>query len=66
MLFRASDDSAAQHAYAEMRHIQEHGLYMPRDFDVSPYFQIIKPTLALGFDPHHRQATVGIPATGEA
>jgi len=60
------DDPAAQHAYAEMRHIQEHGLYMPRDFDVSPYFQIIKPTLALGFDPHHRQATVGTPATGEA
>ena len=22
----------------------------PRDFDVSPYFEIIKPTLALGFD----------------
>jgi len=23
---------------------------LPRDFDVSPYFQIIKPTLEQGFD----------------
>jgi hypothetical protein len=23
---------------------------VPRDFDVSPYFQVIKPTLELGFD----------------
>lgn len=26
--------------------------YVPRDFDVSPYFQVIKPTLAHGFDFH--------------
>ncbi len=24
--------------------------YVPRDFDLSPYFQVIKPTLELGFD----------------
>jgi hypothetical protein len=23
---------------------------MPRDFDISPYFAIIKPTLEMGFD----------------
>ena len=66
VILAGGDASEAQHALAEIRHIQEHGLYMPRDFDVSPYFQIIKPTLALGFDPHHRQPTVGLPATGEA
>jgi hypothetical protein len=27
-------------------------LYVPRDFDVSPYFQIVKPTLEVGFDHH--------------
>ena len=29
-----------------------HSLVTPRDFDVSPYFDIIKPTLEAGFDPH--------------
>ena len=36
----------------EILHIRHSSLYMPRDFDVSPYFQIIKPTLMSGFDPH--------------
>lgn len=31
-------------------HIRHHSLFVPRDFDVSPYFQIIKPTLEKGFD----------------
>ncbi|MEO8809188.1 MAG: YiiX/YebB-like N1pC/P60 family cysteine hydrolase, partial [Rhodanobacter sp.] len=34
----------------EIFHIRDHSLYMPRDFDVSPYFEIIKPTLANTFD----------------
>ncbi|RVA19265.1 lipo-like protein, partial [Mesorhizobium sp. M7D.F.Ca.US.004.03.1.1] len=25
-------------------------LYTPRDFDLSPYFRIVKPTLEYGFD----------------
>ena len=37
----------------EILHIRHHSLFTPRDFDVSPYFQIIKPTLHKGFD--HRQ-----------
>ena len=28
-------------------------LFTPRDFDVSPYFQIIKPTIEAGFDFHN-------------
>jgi hypothetical protein len=36
----------------ELRHIHERGLFMPRDFDVSPYFEVVKPTLQAGFDPH--------------
>jgi len=37
----------------EILHIRHHSLFTPRDFDLSPYFQIIKPTLHQGFD--HRQ-----------
>jgi len=36
--------------YRELLHIRHHSLFTPRDFDVSPYFQIIKPTLAAEFD----------------
>lgn len=36
----------------ELLHIRHHSLYVPRDFDVSPYFQIIKPTIEAGFDHH--------------
>lgn len=35
---------------AEILHVRNHTLYVPRDFDVSPYFAIVKPTLALDFD----------------
>jgi hypothetical protein len=31
-------------------HVRHHSLYVPRDFDVSPYFEIVKPTLAFGFN----------------
>lgn len=34
----------------EIFHIRHHSLYAPRDFDVSPYFEIVKPTLDRGFD----------------
>ena len=34
----------------EILHIRHYSLYTPRDFDVSPYFQIIKPTLEAGFN----------------
>ena len=39
----------------EILHIRHHSLYTPRDFDVSPYFAIIKPTLVAGFDYHTLQ-----------
>lgn len=34
----------------EILHIRHHSLYMPRDFDISPFFQVVKPTLEQGFD----------------
>ena len=40
-------DEAAQEELLQIRH---HSLYVPRDFDISPYFAIVKPTIEHGFD----------------
>ncbi len=34
----------------EIRHIRHHTLFTPRDFDVSPFFRVVKPTIEAGFD----------------
>lgn len=34
----------------EIYHVRHHSLFAPRDFDVSPYFQIVKPTIDAQFD----------------
>ncbi|MBO0764249.1 MAG: lipo-like protein [Hyphomicrobiaceae bacterium] len=34
----------------ELLHIRHHSLFAPADFDLSPYFEIVKPTLAEGFN----------------
>ena len=41
-----------RHYQKEILHIRHHSLFAPRDFDVSPYFDIIKPTLKQGFNFH--------------
>jgi hypothetical protein len=38
--------------YHEVMHIRHYSLFTPRDFDISPYFQVVKPTIAGGFDYH--------------
>jgi Permuted papain-like amidase enzyme, YaeF/YiiX, C92 family len=49
---RAPGRSAAQSAYSrsEILHIRHHSLFTPRDFDLSPFFEVVKPTLEYGFD----------------
>lgn len=39
----------------EVLHIRHHTLFAPRDFDLSPWFNVVKPHLADGFD--HRRLT---------
>ena len=34
----------------EILHIRHHSLFAPRDFDISPYFQILKPSIEGDFD----------------
>jgi hypothetical protein len=43
---RLESESARQ----EILEIRHSSLYAPRDFDISPYFEVVKPTLARGFD----------------
>jgi hypothetical protein len=38
--------------YHEVMHIRHYSLFTPRDFDISPYFQVVKPTIAGAFDYH--------------
>ena len=40
----------SRQARREILHIRDSSLYMPRDFDISPYFQVVKPTIERGFD----------------
>ena len=40
-------------ARREIMHIRSSRLFTPRDFDISPYFRIVKPLLEHGFDPHY-------------
>ena len=47
-----ANDPGCDDCTREILHVRHHSLYVPRDFDVSPYFQIIKPTLDAGFDHH--------------
>lgn len=37
-------------AREEIYHIRDSSLYTPRDFDISPYFAIVKPTIEAGFN----------------
>lgn len=46
---RKTDPHAADHN-REILYIRHYSLYMPRDFDISPYFQVVKPTIELGFN----------------
>ncbi len=49
--------------YDEILHIRHHSLFVPRDFDISPYFEVVKPTLARGFDYRNLRWSEGQSAT---
>ena len=42
--------AGSRQARREILHIRHSSLYMPRDFDISPYFEVVKPTIVAGFD----------------
>ena len=48
MIRRHSDPGADDHN-REILTIRHYSLYTPRDFDISPYFEVVKPTIEHGF-----------------
>jgi hypothetical protein len=40
----------SRQAIEQIPEIRHSSLYCPRDFDISPYFNVVKPTIARGFD----------------
>lgn len=49
---RLGRDEQRRHTYGvgEILHIRHYSLFAPRDFDLSPYFSVVKPTEAGDFD----------------
>lgn len=54
----------AERARREILHIRNYSLFVPRDFDVSPYFLVVKPRLDEGFDYHALQWSDDRPGRG--
>jgi len=59
-------DSAHARIQSELVHIEKTTYFVPKDFDVSPYFAIVKPTIEAEFDyravrwaDHHRHVSTG-------
>jgi hypothetical protein len=52
------DSEVARRDILEIRHSS---LYAPRDFDISPYFEVVKPTIRRGFD-YKAMAWADVPA----
>jgi hypothetical protein len=48
--FQDTDAPNCPGCFEEILHLRHHTLFVPRDFDVSPYFEVVKPTLAGNFD----------------
>ncbi|SPH17353.1 hypothetical protein DEA8626_00871 [Defluviimonas aquaemixtae] len=53
-------------ATREILHIRHYSLFTPRDFDISPYFRIVKPTIEDGFDYRQLEWTHDDPVASPA
>lgn len=64
--YRPRNDPQCTNCIDELLHLRHHSLFVPRDFDVSPYFEIVKPTLAAGGFDHHRLVWADRPSAAGA
>jgi hypothetical protein len=62
---RHSDPGAEDHN-RELLYIRHYSLYTPRDFDISPYFEVVKPTIEHGFSYRPKPVTPAEPARADA
>lgn len=46
------DQPSRPECIAEVLHLRHHSLFVPRDFDLSPNFEVVKPGLGSVFDFH--------------
>lgn len=58
-------DASGMKRRREILHIRHSSLFTPRDFDISPYFRVIKPTIELGFDYKAVEWGTHLPVTPE-
>jgi Permuted papain-like amidase enzyme, YaeF/YiiX, C92 family len=61
MVRRHSDPGAEDHN-RDLLTIRHFSLYTPRDFDISPYFQVVKPTIEHGFSYRSAPRTEAVAA----
>jgi len=47
---KAARQGVSRFRRREILHIRHHSLYAPSDFDLSPFFRIVKPTVEEGFN----------------
>ena len=52
---KSSDPTRPSGTLRDILTRRHYSLFVPRDFDISPYFEIVKPALASGFDFHALQ-----------
>ena len=52
-MIRRRDDPGADDHNRELLTIRHFSLYSPRDFDISPYFEIVKPSIEHGITYRH-------------
>lgn len=57
--------AVSRYSREEILHIRHHSLFTPRDFDLSPYFRVVKPTLEYGFDYKRLKWEAPEDATGD-
>ncbi len=57
--------AASETAWQDILEIRHSSLYAPRDFDISPYFQVVKPTVEQGFD-YKTMAWTDLPVADDA
>ena len=57
--------TGSRQAREQILEIRHSSLYCPRDFDISPYFDVVKPTIARGFD-YKALHWANLPQTEEA
>ncbi len=50
LIERRPAGAESRYAVQEILHIRHYSLYTPRDFDISPYFRVIKPMVENGFN----------------